>query len=47
MPIILFTLYADLVQPAEAQAAGITAVFSKNNIAGLAKQAESLLQPVH
>ena len=46
MPILLFTLYADLIQPEEAEAAGITAVFSKSNLAGLAKQAETLLQSV-
>jgi len=47
MPIILFTLYADLVKPAEASAAGVTAVFSKNDLHELAKQAECLLQAAY
>ena len=43
VPIILFTWYADAVQPEDAAAAGITAVISKSNPAALQNHVKSLL----
>jgi DNA-binding NarL/FixJ family response regulator len=43
MPIILFTWYADAVQPQDAEEAGITAVISKSNPAALQSHVVSLL----
>src|ERR1700675_4341671 len=43
MPIILFTWYADAVQPQDAEEAGITAVISKSNPAALQTHVLSLL----
>jgi DNA-binding NarL/FixJ family response regulator len=43
MPIILFTRYADAVQPQDAEEAGITAVISKSNPAALQSHVVSLL----
>jgi len=43
MPIILFTWYADAVQPQDAEEAGITAVISKSNPAVLQSHVKSLL----
>ena len=43
MPFILFTGYADAVQPEDAVAAGISAVISKSNPAALQSQVKSLL----
>jgi len=43
MPIILFTWYADAVQPEDAEEAGITAVISKSNPAALQSHVVSLL----
>jgi len=43
MPIILFTWYADAVQPADIEAAGISAVISKTNPAALQSHVHSLL----
>jgi CheY-like chemotaxis protein len=43
LPIILFTWYADAVQPEDAEEAGITAVISKSNPAALQSQVKSLL----
>jgi CheY-like chemotaxis protein len=42
-PIILFTWYADAVQPEDAAAAGISAVISKSNPAALQNHVKSLL----
>ena len=42
-PIILFTWYADAVQPEDAAEAGITAVISKTNTAELQSHVKSLL----
>jgi DNA-binding NarL/FixJ family response regulator len=42
-PIILFTWYADAVQPGDAEEAGITAVISKSNPAALQNHVKSLL----
>jgi len=42
-PIILFTWYADAVQPGDAAEAGITAVISKSNPAELQSHVKSLL----
>jgi DNA-binding NarL/FixJ family response regulator len=42
-PIVLFTWYADAVQPGDAQGAGISAVISKSNPAALQSQVKSLL----
>jgi len=42
-PIILFTWYADAVQPEDAATAGITAVISKSNPAALQSHVKSLL----
>jgi DNA-binding NarL/FixJ family response regulator len=43
MPIILFTWYADAVQPQDAEEAGITAVISKSHPAALQSHVVSLL----
>jgi len=43
VPIILFTWYADAVQPEDAAAAGISAVISKSNPAALQSHVKSLL----
>jgi DNA-binding NarL/FixJ family response regulator len=43
VPIILFTWYADAVQPEDAAAAGISAVISKSNPAALQNHIKSLL----
>jgi DNA-binding NarL/FixJ family response regulator len=43
VPIILFTWYADAVQPKDAAAAGITAVISKTNPAALQRHINGLL----
>ncbi len=43
VPIILFTWYADAVQPEDAAAAGISAVISKSNPAALQSHIKSLL----
>jgi CheY-like chemotaxis protein len=43
VPIILFTWYADAVQPDDAGAAGINAVISKSNPAALQSDVKSLL----
>ena len=43
IPIILFTWYADAVQPEDAAAAGISAVISKSNPAALQNHVKSLL----
>jgi DNA-binding NarL/FixJ family response regulator len=43
VPIILFTWYADAVQPEEVAEAGITAVISKSNPAALQSHVKSLL----
>jgi DNA-binding NarL/FixJ family response regulator len=43
MPIILFTWYADAVQPKDIEAAGISAVISKTNPAALQSHVHSLL----
>jgi DNA-binding NarL/FixJ family response regulator len=43
MPIILFTWYADAVQPKDIEAAGISAVISKTNPAELQSHVNSLL----
>jgi DNA-binding NarL/FixJ family response regulator len=43
IPIILFTWYADAVQLADAEEAGITAVISKSNPAALQSHVNSLL----
>jgi DNA-binding NarL/FixJ family response regulator len=43
VPIILFTWYADAVQPEHAVAAGISAVISKSNPAALQSRVNSLL----
>jgi DNA-binding NarL/FixJ family response regulator len=43
IPIILFTWYADAIQPADAEEAGLTAVVSKSNPAALQSQVKSLL----
>jgi DNA-binding NarL/FixJ family response regulator len=43
VPIILFTWYADAVQPEDAAAAGISAVISKSNPAALQSYVKSLL----
>jgi DNA-binding NarL/FixJ family response regulator len=42
-PIILFTMYAEAIQPADIMAAGINAVVSKTNLTDLQEQIESLL----
>ena len=42
-PIILFTLYADVIQPREAVAAGISAVVPKGNLQALRVYIENLL----
>jgi DNA-binding NarL/FixJ family response regulator len=46
VPIILFTWYADAVQPGDAAEAGITAVISKSNPAALQSHVKSLLAAV-
>jgi len=43
VPIILFTWYADAVQPEDAAQAGINAVISKTNPAALQRHVKSLL----
>jgi len=43
VPIILFTWYADAVQPEDAEKAGISAVISKTNPAALQSHVKSLL----
>ena len=43
MPIILFTRYADAVQPEDTEEAGINAVISKTNPAALQSHVNSLL----
>ena len=43
VPIILFTWYADAVQPEDAAAAGISAVISKSNPAALQSHVRSFL----
>jgi DNA-binding NarL/FixJ family response regulator len=43
IPIILCTWYADAIQPADAEEAGLTAVVSKSNPAALQSQVKSLL----
>lgn len=43
VPIILFTLYADVVSAQDALAAGISAVVCKSDLPGLNQQVESLL----
>jgi DNA-binding NarL/FixJ family response regulator len=43
VPIILFSWYADAVQPEDAAEAGITAVISKSNPAALQSHVKSLL----
>lgn len=43
VPIILFTWYADAIQPEDAAAAGISAVISKSNPAALQNHIKSLL----
>ena len=43
IPIILFTWYADAVQPEHAEEAGISAVISKSNPAALQSHVTSLL----
>src|SRR5689334_16619082 len=43
MTIFLFTLYSEDVREHEAQAAGITAVFSKGNLPELLRQAQAVL----
>jgi DNA-binding NarL/FixJ family response regulator len=43
VPIILFTWYADAVQPEDAEEAGITAVISKTSPAALQSHVKSLL----
>jgi DNA-binding NarL/FixJ family response regulator len=43
VPIILFTWYADAVQPEDAEAAGISAVISKTNPAALQSHVKTLL----
>jgi hypothetical protein len=43
VPIILFTWYADAVQPEDVAAAGISAVISKSNPAALQNHIKSLL----
>jgi DNA-binding NarL/FixJ family response regulator len=43
VPIILFTWYADAVQPEDVAEAGITAVISKSNLAALQSHVTSLL----
>lgn len=43
VPIILFTWYADAVQPEDVAACGITAVISKSNPAALQSHVKSLL----
>jgi two-component system, NarL family, response regulator LiaR len=43
VPIILFTWYADAVQPEQVAEAGITAVISKSNPAALQSHVKSLL----
>ncbi len=43
VPIILFTWYADAVQPEDVAEAGITAVISKSNPAALQSHVKSLL----
>ena len=43
MPIILFTWYADAVQPEDIEEAGINAVISKTNPAALQSHVNSLL----
>jgi DNA-binding NarL/FixJ family response regulator len=42
-PIVLFTWYADAVQPGDIEEAGITAVISKSNPAALQSHVKSLL----
>jgi DNA-binding NarL/FixJ family response regulator len=42
-PIVLFTWYADAVQPGDVEEAGISAVISKSNPAALQSQVKSLL----
>lgn len=44
-PIILFTMYADAVQPEETKAAGISAVVSKMDLPALQEHLEKLLVP--
>jgi CheY-like chemotaxis protein len=43
VPIILFTWYADAVQPEDAVAAGISAVISNSNPAALQSHVKDLL----
>jgi hypothetical protein len=43
MPIILFTWYADAVQPEDTEEAGINAVISKTNPSALQSHVNSLL----
>jgi DNA-binding NarL/FixJ family response regulator len=45
-PIVLFTWYADAVQPGDIEEAGITAVISKSNPAALQSHVKSLLSAV-
>jgi CheY-like chemotaxis protein len=45
VPIILFTLYADVVGPQVAVAAGISAVVCKTDLPALQRNVESLLVP--
>lgn len=42
-PIILFTMYADAVQPPDLMAAGVSAVVSKMNLSELQQHIETLL----
>ncbi len=44
-PIILFTMFADAVQPEETEAAGISAVVSKMDLPALQEHLEKLLVP--
>ena len=45
-PIILFTNYADAVRPADATAAGVTAVVNKGDLEGLRRHVDVLLVSV-
>lgn len=41
--VILFTMYADIVPPAEAEGAGVAAVISKSNVKALISQVQQFL----
>lgn len=41
--VILFTMYADIVPPGEAEGAGIAAVISKSNVKALISQVQQML----